>query len=138
MANSFNEKFGSDQWFSRVRVTATGRADLKIPPTATAVGRNRRLVVEFYSIVGHNTNAAATVFEIRNKTTTTSVLLGGSMLPNSGSCSLHQNGVWLPGQSNETIEINVTGSITGAIDITLGGRILPDDFPSTRNYTGAP
>lgn len=138
MANSSSEVFGADSWWSRVIVTATGAADIRTIPAATAVGRTRRIVLQGWDITGHNTNAAATTFTIRNKTTNTIVFTGGSMGPTTGSVQKSASDACLAGAADEAIEINVEGAITGQIEVTCWGRILPLDFPSTRNNTGAP
>lgn len=127
-------------WWSRILVTAVGAADLKVIPTATAAGsgRQRRLALTWFTILGHNTNAAATTFVVRNKTTTANVFFGGSMLPVSGSIQTTSSGIFIAGAANETIELVVAGAITGQIDISCGGRFLPADYATVDKYTGAP
>lgn len=128
---------GGDKWFSEIVVTATGAADLKLCPAATANGRTRRLVVLRYHISGHNTNAAATTYVIRNKTTTANIMLGGSMIPLTGATSRHGE-CELPAVAGEDIELNVAGAITGQINVTLEGVVISQDLPVTRNFTGVP
>lgn len=141
MTFNSNDPSGGDYWWSRVIVTSVTAADLKVVPTASATGtaRQRRLVITGWTISGHNTNAAATTFVIRNKTTTTTVFMGGSMIPLTGVYQSDQNGLWLPGAANETIEISVAGAITGQIAITMWGRsISADAVGFASKYTGAP
>lgn len=139
--NVIQQGFHGDSWWSRVVVTGAGAADLKALIASTAASdtaRRRRLVVTGWSISGHNTNGTATTFVIRNKTTTTTIFKGGSMLPTVGSFQDSITGLWLPGAVNEAIEINVAGAITGQIDVTLFGRVISGDAPfQTRNVTGA-
>lgn len=135
-----NERSTCD-WWARVLVTATGAADLKVVPTASATGasRTRRLIITGWKISGHNTNAAATTFTIRNKTTTAIVFLDGSMIPLTGAYQSDQSDAWLPGAANETIELNVGGAITGQLAVTIWGRSISADSPFyTDKVTGAP
>lgn len=141
--NNIETGFNGDSWWSRVRVTATGEADLKAAVTSTAAGagtgRQRRLVVTGWSIYGQNTNAAATTFSIRNKTTTTTIFKDGGMVPTSGTFSSDVNGVNLVGAANEAIELTVGGALTGFLSVVLWGRVQSADSPfQTRNVTGAP
>ena len=139
MGAQLNDPSLGAAWWSRAIVTATGAATLKTCPTASATGRNRRLVVTGWSISGHNTNAAATTFTIRNATTTTVIFKGGSMGPTTGSFASDQTSTWLPGTANENIQINVAGAITGQIEVTIWGRVISaDTMILTDNATGAP
>lgn len=147
MANSAYEPFSTAEWHANLVVTAvTAGTDLKAVPASTAfsaviggvgAARTRRLVITGYHFGGVNTNAAATIFAIRNKTTTTSVLLNGGMGPTNGSVNVNGQ-CWLPAAANETLELVVTGALTGSLGITIWGRYLAHDYPAATNYTGAP
>lgn len=109
-----------------------------------AIGANvqvpysNRVVIDGYTVSGHNTNAAATTFTVRNKSTTASVLFGGSMAATSGTINIAANGRSIPAESGETVEINVAGAITGQIEVEVEGYILPATIPVCTEYTGVP
>lgn len=136
-----NNSSDGSGWWSTVTAVATGNTTMKTVPTASATGasRARRLVVTGWSITGHNTNAAATTFAIRNATTTTIIFKGGSLAPTSGQLDSTVNGVWLPGAAGESLQLNIGGAFTGVLSVTVWGRIVSADSPFlTDNATGAP
>lgn len=112
----------------------------------TAVGSAVRLpmayrcVLTAWQIIGHNTNAAAsgTTFTVRNKATTTSVLLGGSIMPATGSLAVAAQERCIPGEAGETIEISVGGAITGQIEFEVEGEFVAASVALANEYTGVP
>lgn len=129
--NASQESFGAANWASRVRVTATGDTTLKTVKAASGKDvqsgsdLTNRLVLTGYKISGLNTNAAQTTIEIRNATTTAAVLLGATMAITTGSIALTDSNCWLPLIANENLQLSVGGALTGHVDVTVWGRMLP-------------
>jgi hypothetical protein len=95
------------------------------------------LVVTGYSVSGNNANAAFTSWVLRHIDGNKEVLVGGSMGLTSGSCNKDNSNCWYEMIPNQSLELVVGGSITGQIDVTVEGRILPMSTTSTDFLDGA-
>jgi len=132
--NDSHNYLGANCWEVRARVTATGNTTLKTVPPATAVGLTNRLVVTGWHISGLNTNAALTTIEIRNATTTASVLVDASMAATTGSVTSDNTDAWLPLIANESLQLSVGGAITGNVSVTVWGKTFPTTTPLADFY----
>lgn len=122
MTNYNHYKVGQQTCWARLVVTAIGATDIVVyyPPAAAGdATATYRAVITGWSAIGHNTNAAATVFTVRGKVTTTAIAFGGSMGPTNGSVGMGLTGIWTPMPANESLQLNVTGALTGQLDVYL-------------------
>jgi len=95
------------------------------------------LVVTGYSVSGNNANAAFTTWLLRHVDGNKEVLVGGSMGLTSGSCNKDNSNCWYEMIPSQSLELVVGGSLTGQIDVTVEGRILPMSTTSTDFLDGA-
>ena len=95
------------------------------------------LVITGYSISGNNSNAAQAVWVLRNMDGNKEVVLGGSIGLTSGQCNKDNSNCWFEMVPNQNLELAMTGSITGQLDVTIEGRILPLTTTSTDFLDGA-
>lgn len=131
-------RVGMNNFWRHVRITSSTSTDLIVPPASTlSTGGTNRVVITEIMMSGRNTNASATTITVRNKTTTTALVLYREMAATSGSLEMSSSSLWLPGIDGETIEV-VTANLTGFVDITVGGIFLPGTTPAADKYTGAP
>lgn len=130
-------RVGMNNFWRKIAITVAGSADLVIPPASTmATGGANRPVITEIAIVGYNTNAAASVVLLRNKTTPAEVFAAGSMAPTTGSLSM-QLSTWIPVTAGVTLEANVA-VLTGRVDVFVAGIFLPETTACADKYTGAP
>lgn len=144
--NHSHNYLGSSNWEVRLRVTATGNTTIKtVPPsTATSVGTTHpgaagvamtnRLVITGWHISGLNTNGAITTIELRNATTTASVLVDAAMAATTGSVVSDNTNAWLPLIANESLQLSVGGAITGHVAVTVWGKTFPSTTPLADFY----
>jgi hypothetical protein len=95
------------------------------------------LVITGYSISGNNSNPAQAVWVLRNMDGNKEVVLGGSIGLTSGQCNKDNSNCWFEMVPNQNLELAMTGSITGQLDVTIEGRILPLTTTSTDFLDGA-
>lgn len=99
---------------------------------------SNRVVLTAWTVNATSTHATPTVFTVRNKATNTSILFDGAMLATTGVLTLTQQDRFVPGTAGETIELNVTGGLTGQLTVDVEGGFLPSSVPCVNEYTGAP
>jgi len=131
---AFNTATGQVTWVGAVNA-AVGAGDTYDLWLETTVFNH--LVITGYSISGHNTNAAFTSWLLRHIDGNKEVVLGGSMALTSGHCNKDNSNCWYEMIPNQSLELVVGGSLTGIIDVTVEGRILPMSTTSTDFLDGA-
>jgi len=124
-------RYGKNNFRRTLRVTATGTTALLTIPALSAVATpygpksGFRCVVCGYTVSGYNTNAAATTIQIRNDTTTTSLLYTGAIAPTTGLINIAMSPTWHPMVAAEGLQLNVGGSLTGEVNVTVEGFYMP-------------
>lgn len=109
-------------------------------PTLTVIQNalvGYRIVIEDIIIGGSNTNAAATLIEIRNITTTANIAAKFRMIAVSGLLNREIIGTCIPMAADEGIELVTSGALTGFVDATIVGRLVSNGAAMARAYTGA-
>lgn len=95
-----------------------------------------RIVVTGYHIAGINTNAALTDIIFRHRINTGNVLLDALMHATTGSCQLANSNVWIPMLADESLEVLVSGALTGVVAWTFWGKVFPASTPLAMKYLG--
>jgi len=144
--NDSHNYLGGHDWWATNQATAVTTVTVKTVPVATAKaasggspaeGTNltNRLVVTAIILNGTNTNAATTTVLLRD-TTGASVFFRGAMNPTTGSLNVNISGLWIPIVADRSIELAVTGAITGQVGVTLIGKTFPATTPLAQKYDG--
>lgn len=125
----------SNQDFSGAVGTATAAASVG---NEVYFPLSYRAVLTAWTVNATSTHATPTVFVVRNKVTTANILFDGAMLATTGVLTLTQQDRFVPGTAGETIELNVTGGLTGQLTVDVEGGFLPSSVPCVNEYTGVP
>ena len=126
-------------------ISATDDFVLSSPVTAINAGdtydilpssMSWRLVITGYHIVGMNTNAALTDIIFRHRINTANVVLDALMHATTGTCQLTNTDCWIPMLADESLEVLVSGALTGTVAWTFWGKMFPASTPVAIKYDG--